>query len=283
MSTELTTQSVNMFQSMLENSFGDSGCRIDHNTGLFISPDASPEKLKEIGQTLLSVSAMNKQQRKLIDWYIGQLIVNHAAINDCSWSESISVLDLVKDTGREFKTLIKLPRMVSVLPDEVLRLPLTAGHLEAASSFAAPKHVDDLREFNAGRLELLRSAAENPEERNRTWLTEKMRELQREFKVETRHQQTPLNELRKSYEVCSQALLEWSDEDYDTFGVYPGELKDHWRGYRDELVERGVLSDDSTDPIAFSLPWRIKNEGAIEAEVLRDTEDDESPSTVGTV
>lgn len=271
MTTELTT-----FQKNATDDLGYSGFTVDPKAGLTISRQ-NPD-FKGAGAVLMSMSQSNKQQRKLIDWYIGQLIVNHSAVHDCSWSESISVLDLVRDTGREFKSIIKLPRMVTMFPDEIFNLPITSGHLEAASSFGGPKQVDDAREFNLGRLDLLRRCAEDPEERNRTWLTEKMRELQAEYKVQ-HDRQTPIAELRKAYEVVSQAVVEWNDEDYDTFGVTRGELMDRWQGYRDELVERGLLSDNSTDPISFSLPWRTGYDKAgqvIEAEVVDRQEDDET-------
>lgn len=265
------------FQQVIDDWLNETGVTIDPKLGLQVRPDIDNEHLIEAGKRLMALSGSNKIQRKLLDWYIGQLVVNHAAINDCTWTESISVLDLVKDTGREFKTLIKLPRMVSVLPDEAFTLNVTAGHLEVASSFAAPKQVDDLREFNLGRMELLRACSENPEERNRTWLTEKMRELQREFKVDGRSK-TPLNDLRADFEKVAQALVEWCDEDYEAFGVTRGELRDWYENYKAELLERGVLCECTSDPVAFSLPWRKQNEAGkiYEAEVL------DNPSDTGT-
>lgn len=270
MTNELTT-----FPSVTINDLSITGFELDPKCGLTISRE-NPD-FKQAGEVLMNMSQGNKQQRKLIDWYIGQLIVNHSAVHDCSWSESISVLDLVRDTGREFKSIVKLPRMVTMFPDEIFNLPLTSGHLEAASSFGGPKQVDDAREFNLARLDLLRRCAEDPEERNRTWLTEKMRELQAEYRVE-HDRQTPIAEIRKAFEVVSQAVVEWNDEDYETFGVSRGELMDRWQGYRDELVERGLLSDNSTDPITFSLPWRTGYDKAgqvIEAEVVDRQENDE--------
>lgn len=276
MSMELTiTAGVNRFNDSLNKMLEEERIVALGEQGLILN-EATEEGLSTAARKLLAISEINAAQRVLIDRYLGQLILAYAAMKDVSWSEAIGDMNLTEDTGRAYKSLMKLPRAVSILPDEVFHLGLTSGHLEAATSFGGPKDPEKLGDFNRDRVALLHKAAENPKERNKTWVAEQMRELQRQYGVAP--SRAPLGDARKNFELCSQALIEWNDEDYSTFGITRGILLDLWRGYRDELVERGILSDDSSNPDLFNLPARRATNRVIDVEMeVMDGEETQVP------
>lgn len=254
------------------------GIKVTPEQGIVFSSIVSAEQVKEAAQYMFSVSKVNEGHKVRIDQYLGQLILQYAAMTDTTWTEAISNLDLVQNTGKGFRTLIKLPRIVATLPEEVFQLPLTPGHFEAVTMFGGPKDDPEaLGRFNQGRVAILEKAAEDPVERNRTWVTNEMKKLQQDFGV-ARSRKTPLNDLRKAFEDCSQALLEWRGEDYLFFDVTRAQLRDRWQGYRDELIERGHLSEDCTNPVLFTLPWKTQSNEhgkTIEAEVVSVSSDNE--------
>lgn len=271
MSTELTVNAgLDRFRTGIMKVLEDSSIIVKDSGGLMVASNATEDQVADAAQKLVAISQIHSAQKRLIDQYLGQLIITYAAMTDKSWSESISCMNLTEDTGRAFKTLMKLPRMVEQLPEEVFNLNLTSGHLEAATSFAGPKDPSELGNFNKDKVAILHKAAENPVERNKTWVAEQMRELQRQYGVAP-SRTAPVGDARKAYEVYSQALIEWTDEDYSTFGVTRGVLLDRWRGYRDDLIERGILADDSSNPEVFSLP--NNNHGrVIDVEVITNGE-----------
>jgi hypothetical protein len=267
MSTELTINAgLDRFRTGINNLLSDERIVAVDGVGLVLN-EATEDDLGHAAQKLLAVAEINAAQRVLIDQYLGQLILTYSAMTNTSWSEAISNMNLTQDTGRAYKSLMKLPRMVSILPEEVFTIGLTSGHLEAATSFGGPKDPDKLGDFNQDRVAVLHDAAMCPKERNKSWVAERMRELQRRYGVAP--SRAPMGDARKSYELCSQALIEWNDDDYETFGTTRGALYDRWRGYRDELIERGILSDNSSDPASFHLPDVRPGMGKIlEAEVV---------------
>lgn len=260
MSTAITKNEFSGFQNALNSMFQKNSeglIAITPESGIVVSGQATPEQIQAAMNDIKQVSRMNYGQRRLIDRYLGQLICSYSALTGCDWTEAISTMNLVDVTGKAFKSLVKLPRMVSVLPDEAFMLPgLTTSHYDAATSFAGPKDVAKLPEFNAGRMDILRAASEAPDERQKGWVIMEMRKLQTKFDI-LPSRRAPISDIRKAYEVCSQALLEWNDEDYEAFGVTKAELRDRWEGYKNELIEKDLLSDNSCDPTTFTLPWRL--------------------------
>lgn len=284
MTTSLATrETIDKFKVGVNGLLEKYGLTVCPRTGITFGADVTQEQVIDAAQRMMTVAEVNSAQKTLIDQYLGQIIVGFSAMADVSWAEAISTLNLVQDTGKGFKSLIKLPRIVTLLPEEAFSLGLTSGHLDAATSFAGPKDPEQAGQFNIRRMDILRKAADDPVERNKSWVLDEMRKLQREFEVSP-SRKVPTNDIRKAFEVCSQALVEWDQDDYENFGIKRNELLDRWYGYRDELIERGLLPDDSTNPVVFTLPWNSKQNdtGPIidaEAEVLPAEEDVEQEAT----
>lgn len=232
------------------------GITITPEEGLVVAKGTDHEALSRAVGKLKDVSNINREQRRLLDRYIGQAICAYAALTDCDWPQAISALNLVETTGRSYKAIAKLPRIVTLLPPEVYDLPgLTTSHYDTATAFKEPSDPSDRAKFGEARVNILRRASENPDERNISWVMMEMRLLQKEFGIEP-SRRPPTNDVRAAFELCSQALLEWTDEDYTTFGITRGQLRDRWEGYKADLIERDLLPENCCDPVSFTLPWR---------------------------
>ena len=244
--------------------------------GVTVNEQATDEEIKGALNGLIEIRDRNKTYQTLLDRFIGQLIVAYAARHDCEWAQAISELDLVKETGKAFKTLVKLPRIVTVLPDEAFMLPgLTTSHFDAATSFGGPKNdPEKMAEFNEKRVAILEEASTNPAEYSKQWVSEKMRALQADMGVE-RSRPPGLNEVRQAYEITSLALIKWTDADYEAFGITRAELLDRWEQYRADMVDKDALPENETDPLEMALPWRSTN--AIDVEFTHETTQEDGP------
>lgn len=248
--------------------------------GITVNEQATDDEIRGALNGLIEIRDRNKTYQTMLDRFIGQLIVAYAARHDCEWSQAISELNLVENTGKAFKTLVKLPRIVTVLPDEAFLLPgLTTSHFDAATSFGGPKEDPErMTEFNEKRVKILEEASSNPAEYTKQWVSERMRALQSDMGVQ-RSRPPGLNEIRAAYEVTSLALIKWTDADYESFGVSRGELLDRWEQYRAELVDKDCLPENETDPLEMSLPWRATN--VIEAEFTHETTQEDGQEAEG--
>ncbi len=189
--------------------------------------------------------------------------MDYAETHQTDWSDAISCMNLVEHTNKAFSTLLKLPKLVMELPDEAFGLDnLTTTHLNTAVGFKGPEDVGQLREFGERRMDILRHVAAHPDDTGQPFIQQRMKALQKEMGVETPRRET-IQSLLMKFAQASLMLVNWTDQDFDSFGVTKSQTQEYWDGYRAELVERGAIPQDDTDPIAFCPPWSSK---IIEAE-----------------
>lgn len=228
--------------------------------GVEVTEKATDEEIENALKGLLDVKDRNRAFMTLLDRFIGQLIVAYSNRHDVEWSEAISRLNLIEHTGKAFKTLMKLPRIVTNLPDEVFALTgLTTSHFDAATSFGGPKDdPEKMAHFYDKRVEILQEAATDPNEFGKAWVSEKMRALQADLGVKP-SRKAGADMMKHNFMITSLALVKWNDDDYRAFGIDRAELVDRWEEYRAELVDKDVLPENELDPLQMSLPWRTSN------------------------
>lgn len=234
--------------------------------GVEVTEKATDLEIEAALKGLLDVKDRNRTFMTLLDRFIGQLIVAYANRHDVEWSEAISRLNLIEHTGKAFKTLMKLPRIVTNLPDEVFALTgLTTSHFDAATSFGGPKDdPEKMAHFYDKRVEILKEAASDPNEFGKAWVSEKMRALQADLGVKP-SRKAGADMMKHNFMITSLALVKWNDDDYRAFGIDRAELVDRWEEYRAELVDKDVLPENELDPLQMSLPWRTSNVIEIQA------------------
>ena len=237
---------------------------IDAERGLVVTGAMSDTEYTQAAHFLHFTSRKLSDNKKTIDRYLGQLILTYAAERETSWADAISRLNLVEDTNRTFRQLMTLPKVVSQLPEEAFGLPnLSMGDLKAAIAYAAPEDPENFRDFSDKRMEILKTVSEHPEDTGRDFIEQRMRALQGEHGIKPRKKESP-QAVQLKFMQAALMLIRWTEADYEAFGVTRGQTLDYFEGYRAELVERGILTDDETNPICFCPPWKSLNDNVIE-------------------
>lgn len=258
--------------------------RLNEQGGVVIADTATDAEISKAIESLTDIKVKSQRITAMIDRFIGQLILHYSAIHNADWTTSISQLGLCETTGRTYKGLLKLPRIVQELPDEAFTLPgICTNHLDAATSFATPKDPDLRLKFNERRMEILRKVSQDPTEFNRGWVLSAMRELQREFGISPSRR--PSNDQIKMNLILSfLMLIDFTDDEYKMFGVSKEETLDRLKKYREEGIEYGVIPESMTDPLVFCPPWKVRSKtpepAAIDVEQIENehTETTEVPA-----
>lgn len=231
------------------------GITLSVTEGLVISEDVPDAAFSTAFVQFNETRRKNKLIAVLMDRYIGQLILTYSARHDCDWVTAISDLGLVESSGRPYKALAKLARMVSQLPDEVWQFTnLTTTHFDVATAFKGP--LDDARkmqEFNEKRVELLRIANNDPENYRKVRLLEEMRAIQISCGVVSAAG-VPLSHIVQSF-IRTSLLLDFSDDELESMGTSRRDVREHWDSYRNELIERGKFGEDFYVAEKAVLPW----------------------------
>lgn len=236
--------------------FEDKRVAIDNDLGLIVKGELSDTEYSQAAGWLMASNNRFKAAKTAFDRFLGQLILHYSSVRDCSWADAISRLNLVKETSRAFKSLVKLPRIVSILPEEAFTLPnVTTTQLDVVCSYGPPEEPDKIIAFNHGRMEILKHASENSEDTSIGNINAKMRTLQSELGVAPSRRPS-VDSVKLKFMQASLMLVNWSDDDFETFGVTYHQTKDHWDEYRAELLDRGILPESDIDPACFCPPWK---------------------------
>lgn len=196
---------------------------------------------------------------KLTSIAIGSLVLEHAARHKCSLSESVDVLDICRDFDVAKKTALKWAKVVSVIPEPVLSLPnLHMGHFDAACSFAMPTEPEAMRKFAKERDGMLQDISEDPHDKGKRYVEDKMRSMKTKYGVDTKRQEPiqrvmkklvwGLRLLRLNREVRQQKLAE--------VGLTDPDLLAYIRGWEDELVIRKQIPDDV---VSAEITWHARH------------------------
>lgn len=272
--TNWTAPYFSNLQSRLT-SAGVTGVQIDFEKGADIQGRHSDDEYKSALHLLSVTQQKNQIISTSIDRMIGQMILYFMAEREVTLEEAVSQLDLIEVTGKSLKTLSKLPRMVAVLPQEAFQIPnLGTMHYVTVTSFSGPKdNLEEMPKFNEDRFNLLKAVSENPSDWNRIKLTAAMREIQSRYNVKARSRE-PIGEVIRKFIETSVAMKEWSDEQYELFGITRVQMIDRWEQYREELTERNHCPEDVMSPDKFTLPWDTGERNAqpeiVEAEIISD-------------
>jgi hypothetical protein len=118
-------------------------------------------------------------------------------------------------------------------------------------------------------MSILKHASENPDDCTIGDINSKMKALQMELGVKPSRKPSA-DSIKLNFMKTSLMLVNWTDEDYKSFGVTKVETLGWWDNYRADLVSRGVLPEDELDPAVFCPPWKSTPE--IEVEVVKPEE-----------
>ena len=254
--------------ALFQSPFEDKRVSIDPTMGLVVKGDLTDGDYTLAAHWLQAGNVRLKAMKTAYDRFLGQLILHYSATRDCTWSDAISRLNLVAETSKAFKSLVKLPRIVSLLPDEAFNMPnINTTILDAVCSYAPPEEPDKALSFNEGRMQILKDASDNPDDVTISKINQRMRALQSEHGVKP-SRKTPLENLKHDFIMSSLMLINWHDDDYSAFGVTKDQTLGHWEGHRSELVERGYLRESEMDPGCVTLPW--KSMKVIEGEIVEE-------------
>lgn len=243
---------------------------ITPDRGAIMAPGATEQQYSAAFERLSNTRNTTRIVQVHMDRMVGQLICSYAAERDIDWTTAISQLNLTVKTGKALKTLVKLPRIVSVLPESIwLRCPnLAIGHFDAATSFAAPQDVEGAISFAAAREQLLIEANENPASGGKSAIARRMRKIQEAHGVLPCRRES-ISDIRDKMMAASIVLLEWEPEHFESHGTTKESVLSMWTQWKEQLDERGhvdadIFADD------YRLPW----EGAapqthdVEADVI---------------
>ena len=253
---------------------GAEGVLLTPDAGITLTQNLTEEGYQGAFDVLATVQKKNRQITTMVDRFIGQLICQYVATRDTSIEEAVSQLSLEERTGKAMKTLAKLPRMVSVLPNEAFALPnLSTMHYEAVTSFGGPKdNAEHMAEFNQDRMNLLRQISENPNPWSKAKVGMAMRDIQAKFAV-PRTRGMPLSEILEFFTSVSVMLVEWEDNEFEDFGVSREETEAKWSQYREMLTAKGYLNENVAPPWLTAHEEHVDEPGNIieaqEAEMVQ--------------
>lgn len=239
---------------------GAEGVLMNFDTGVVLTQNLSEEGYQNAFSVLATVQSKNRTIATMVDRFLGQLILNYTASRDTTIEEAVSQLDLESRTGKKFKTLAKLPRMVAQLPNEAFMLPnLNTMHFEAVTSFGGPKDdVNKMEEFNNDRMKLLEKISEDPNQWTKAKVGGAMRDIQAKFSTPRRRGMS-LGELMEKFIDTSVIVVDWEADDYGRAGITEEEATAKWREYRELLIEKGYLGEN------VRAPWQDAVDGPVEA------------------
>jgi hypothetical protein len=261
----------------------------DSDRGLMITGEPSDEDFQRLFAQLSCIRGQNCRVSLEMDRWIGQAIIDYAARHDTDWTSAVSQLDLPSHTGKSAKTLLKLPRIVSTLPDTIWQdCPnLTISHLDAATSFAGPDPTDTEAtiRFAEKRDEMLQQAS-NKGNWTKKDITIAMRNIQLDLGI-TPSRPEAGGSVSERFNRLSVMLIDWEEDDFAAHGISRARCQEIWRDTRETLIERKIITHCDDIPGGFEPPFKeaevvdettTANEGEAEDEVITATpEPEEEP------
>lgn len=247
-----------------------AGTRLDPVLGIVLAGSPPDESYTRSIAAFSEIQSKNKLVSAAMDRIIGQLILHFVATRKTTVEEAISQLDLVNATSKSRRTLEKLPRIVSLLPDEVFQLPgLSTMHFEAVTSFGGPKSdPESIDGFSRDRVALLREISESPSKWTKSAIHDRMREIQAKYKVESNRAER-IEAIRTKFIDSSAMLLEWHDDDFTAAGLTRQQVYDYWCDWKEQLVERGVIDEELHSGGAFRPAWGRSSSKVIDVEPVQ--------------
>lgn len=234
---------------------GVEGISLSLDHGLKLTADMPEDGFKKAFEILSAVQKKNRSISTQVDRFIGQLILNYSATRDVPLDVAVDQLELPQITGKTTRTLTRLPRIVSILPEEAFLLPnLTTTHFEIVTAYGGPKDdVEKMGQFADERMEILRKVSANPDEWTSTKVRAAVKDLQGKFAI-VNNRAKPLADLILKYVNTSALLMECDTDQLVELGVTRIEAEDHWRDLREQLLEKGY-GEEKFDPETFLPPW----------------------------
>lgn len=249
---------------------------VDLDGGLSIAEDTPQDAVLQAASYLKETVNKSSQIIRVLNRFLGDLILWYGAKHRITDGEAIDALGLVEATERKMSTLKKLPRIARKLSPQILALEgLTFSHYDAATSFAGPGEPDKIRAWQERVEDILRKAAENPGVRNRAWVADSMRELQKDFDISP-SRPVASGVLYSQYAKINYILEHWTPDHFEEAGQERAKVID-WRVHiENELLNRGLL--EIPDPQNFVPPWNPEKPTEA-ADIGEDEEEQEEPRT----
>jgi hypothetical protein len=228
---------------------------VDVDGGLVVTPDATESDMKGAAASLLAIRTRSSQVSRVVDRFIGNLINHHALAFKANDKESIQALGLCDTDGRSMRSLSRLARIVRNLDAETLTLPnLTTKHFDIATAFKGPEDESKAEWKNAVK-DILVEASEDPTERGSSWVSDKMKQLQKSMGIDT-GRSAPASEVLKHIAELSFILNKWTAEDFsdeENDGVTRSVVVDHYEALMNEAIIRCMISNPD-DKATYVFP-----------------------------
>lgn len=232
---------------------------VDPITGLSINGEPTIEDFQRLFTQLATLRDRSRRVATEMDRWIGQAVIDYSARHDVDWTTAISQLDLPRLTGRSAKTILKLPRIVSTLPDEIWNdCPnLTISHFDAATSFAGPNptNTEEVIRFAELRDDMLQRAS-NAGTWTKNDIANSMRQIQIDLGVAPSRPEAT-SSIAERFRQLSVMLLDWEDGDFATHHVNRELARQQWNDHYQLLIERGVFELKDDVPGGFLPPPQL--------------------------
>ena len=238
---------------------------IDSNCGLKVSDDVTQADFNTAAAFLWKSRESMGITIRLINRLLGEMILDYSARFNVGWTDAIEALGL-GNSDKSMSSLKKLPRIVQRLSPEVLSIEgLKHSHFEMATGFAGPEEPDKQREWNERIADILRRAAECPEDRPAKWVGDCIRAMQKEFGIDP---QRPVGGkvLLDQYAVLNYILEHWTTEQFLDAGHERSKVLDHRDDVENELINRGILQ--IPDAKNFVPPWKDQPKEADQVDIM---------------
>lgn len=248
-------QWVNPWVESLSKNLGE-GFTADADGGLFISPSVTEEEIGRAVQYLVGGAKRTIQMQRIIDRFIGNIIVELANRKQLDWTEAIEELRLEQIDGRKMGTFTKLAQMVTRLDAETLMIPdLSSSHFQAATSLEDPMDADKKALWKEKVKEVLIDASLDPVNRSSRWVHQQLAQVQFDMGLR-KTKPSSKDVLLANLGQTAIVLRSWLDDDYRKAGREKNVVVDYFEHYSAEALKRGLIKYPS-DPETFKFPWEM--------------------------
>lgn len=244
--------------SVLDHLFQGDGFTVAKSGFITVRKDVTTETLVEVIHKLNRLNTDTEKLHKITAIATGSLVLEHAARHRCSLSESTDVLDICRDFDVAKKTVLEWAKIVSMIAEPILACQnLTISHLKAAVSFAGPSDPKLYSKFARERDLMLCDINEDPHDKGKRFVEDKMRCLKEKYGVKPMRQE-PIGHILKKL-VWGFRLMRLKREVREQLlakvGLTEPDLYAYIKSWEDELIVRKQIPDDVTN---VEISWHSK-------------------------
>lgn len=238
------------------------GFTLDPDGALLVGEDVEETQYGQAAAFLWNTKEKLNISVRLTNRLLGELILKYSNRFNVVPAEAIDAMGLVQSSEKGRGYLLKLARVVAVLPPEVLAIEgLTHSHFQTAVGFSSPDNPEDAARWKERVKEILLQAAECPQERTAKWVGDSIRAMQKEFNIAPAATANRAA-LMGQYATINYILEHWTEDQFAESGQERRKVLDYRDQIEGDLINRGILT--IPDPTNFVPPWRAPEETIID-------------------